>query len=70
MDDATTERSTLIRVQTMTCRLAACHLTNGVDEVAVVQIFKPILIQVMGVGAMVEFMSQGIFNSILIMSIL
>ena len=54
----------------MTSQFAACHPTNRMDEVPLVEIFKPVLIRVMGVGATVEVMSQRVFDSILVMGIL
>ena len=70
MNDTMTEGGTLIRVQSMMSQFAVHHLTNGVNKVTTVQIFKPVLIWVMGVGPMIEIMSRRIFNSVLIMSIL
>ena len=40
------------------------------DEVPSVEIFKPILIRVVSVGATVEIMSRRVFNSILVTGIL
>ena len=60
----------MIRVETVTCQLATHNPADGMNEVSVVEIFKPILIGVMDVGLVVEFMSQGILNPIFIMSIL
>ena len=54
----------------MMSQLVVRHSTNGMDEVTLVQVLKPILVQIVGVGTMVEVMSRRIFNSILIMSIL
>ena len=64
------ERSILVRVQTMVSQLAMCHTTNGMDEGMVVKIFKPVLVQVMGVRTTVEVMSRRILDSVLIVSIL
>ena len=54
----------------MTCQLAAGHSTDGVNEVTTVEVFKPILIQVMSVGPMVEVGSGGVLDPVLITSIL
>ena len=54
----------------MTHQLAMCHLTDGMDEVVMVKIFEPILVQIVGIGATVEVMSRGVFNTVLITSIL
>ena len=47
-----------------------CHLTNGVDEITTVEVFETVLIWIVCIGMVVEVMSQGILNPILIMSIL
>ena len=54
----------------MAHQLAMCHLTDGVNEVPLVEVLETILVRIMGVGAMVEIVSQRIFNPILIVSIL
>ena len=43
-DDAMLESCSLIRVQLVTCQLAAHHTTQGVDEVSSVQVGEPVLI--------------------------
>ena len=40
------------------------------NKVSSVEIFEPILIQVMGIGAMVEVMCRGILDAIFVASIL
>ena len=60
----------LIWVQTMTRQFAMRHPTDGVDKVTTVEIFEPVLIWVMSIGATVELMSRRVFNTVLIMSIL
>ena len=54
----------------MVCQLAVCHPTDGMDEVPAVQVFKPILIQVMSIGAMIEVMSRGVLDSVFVVGIL
>ena len=46
------------------------HTTDGMNEISVIEIFKPVLIQVVSVGPTMELMSRGVFNLILVMSIL
>ena len=56
MNDATMEGGTLIRIESVTSQFATSHLTDGMDEVLMVKIFKSILVWIMGVGAIVELM--------------
>ena len=65
-----TECGTLIRVETVTSQLATCHSTNSMDEVSMIEIFKSILVRVMGVGTTVEIVCQGVLNTVLVASIL
>ena len=65
-----TEHNVLIGVKMMMSQFAACHLTNGVDEVSAIEIFKPILIQVMGIRMMIKVVHRGVFNAVLVASIL
>ena len=44
--------------------------TDSVDEVPTIEIFEPVLIWVVSVGVTVEVMSQRVFNSVLVASIL
>ena len=69
-DNALTKGGALIRIKSMMCQLAASHPTDSMDEVPMVQIFKSVLVRVVGVGTTVELMSGGVFNTILVMSIL
>ena len=69
-DDAATKSSMLIRVQLVTGQLAACHMTNGVDEILTVEIFKTILVRIVCVGTTIEIVGQRVFDSILVVSIL
>ena len=64
------ECGALVGIQTVTSQLAACHPTDRVNEVSVIEIFKPILIQVVGVGVTVEVMGRGILDTIFIASVL
>ena len=57
MDNTATEGGALIRVQTVASQLAACHLTDGMDEVPTVQILKSVLVRIVSVGPMVKLMS-------------
>ena len=55
-DDTMTKRGTLVRIQMVMTQLAMGHLTDGVNKVSMVKVFKPILIRVMGVGMTIEVM--------------
>ena len=57
MNNTTMKRSTLVGVQTVTSQFAACHPTNSVDEIAMVQILESVLIGIVSVGTTVEVMS-------------
>ena len=54
----------------MTSKFATGHPTDGMNEVAAVKVFKPVLIWVMCVRMMIEIKSRRIFDSILVASIL
>ena len=54
----------------MAGQLATHHPTDRVDEVLTIQVFEPILIGIVCVRLTVELMGRGIFDPILIMSIL
>ena len=69
-NNTTAKLGTLIRVKTMASQLTARHPADGINEILAVEIFKPVLIWVRGVGATIEVMSQRIFDSVLVMSIL
>ena len=64
------ESGALIGIKMMASQLATSHPTDGVDEILTVEIFKTILIGIVGVGVVVELMSRGVFDTILVMSIL
>ena len=46
------------------------HLTDGMDKVVTVEIFETVLIRVVCIGTTVEVMGRGIFNPVLVTSIL
>ena len=60
----------LIGIQTMMGKFTISHTTNGMDEIATVKVFEPILIQIMGVGPTIEVQSGRVFDPVLITSIL
>ena len=65
-----TEGGSLIGIKLMTSQFAPSHMTDGMDEVVTVKIFKTILIRIVGVGPTIEVQSGRVFHSILITSIL
>ena len=64
------ECSALIGIQMVTGKFAACHSTDGMNKVMVVKVFKPVLVWVMGVRVTIEVMSQRVFDSVFVTSIL
>ena len=54
----------------MTGEFVTSHTTNGVDEVAAVEVLEPVLIRVMGVGTTIEVVRRRIFMAFLITCIL
>ena len=52
-----TKSGALIGIQLVTGKLTASHATDCMDEVPTVEIFKAILIRIMGIGAAVELVS-------------
>ena len=54
MDDSATEGGTLVWVEVMTSKFVTGHPADGMNKVATVEIFKPILIRVMRVGTMIK----------------
>ena len=65
-----TKGSVLVRIETMVSQLATRHLTNRMDKILTVQILEPILVRIVHVGAAIEFMGQGVLNTILVTSVL
>ena len=65
-----TKGGTLIRIQLVMRQLAMGHPTDGVNEVAMIQVFEPVLVRIMGIGATIKLVSRRVFNPILIMSVL
>ena len=70
MYDATMEGGSLIGIQVVTGKLATSYTTNRMNEVAAVQILKPVLIRVMRVGTTIEVHRQQIFLTVLVTSVL
>ena len=51
-------------------QLAVHHLTDCVDEISLVEILESIFIRIVGIGPTIKLMSGGVFDPILITSIL
>ena len=62
--------SVLVRVKMVTGKLATSHATDGMDEVATVEIFETILIWIVGVGVTVEVIGWRVLLTFLITSVL
>ena len=60
-----TESGALIGIEMMAGKLVAGHLTDGMDEIAAVKVFKPILIRVVGVRAIEEVHRGRIFPTLI-----
>ena len=67
---APSEGGALIGIEVVTGEFAASHPTDGVNKVTMVEIFEPVLIRVMGVGAMVEVHRRRVFPTFLVTSVL
>ena len=70
VDNSATEGSTLIWIKMVTSQLMMSHSTNCVNEVPTVEVFKPVLIWVVSVGATIELQRGRVLNPILVMGIL
>ena len=70
MNNATVKGGALVRIQIMMCQLPTHHPTDGVDEVAMVEVFKTVLIGIVSVGSTIEIVSGRVLDAILITSIL
>ena len=69
-NDPTTKSGSLVGVKVITSQFAARHSANGVDEVPVIKVFKPVLIRVVGVRPTMEVGSRRVFNPVFITSVL
>ena len=54
----------------MTSELMTSYLTDSMDEVSTIKILEPILIQIVGVGSMIEVQSRRVLDSVLVTGIL
>ena len=50
------ESSALIGVKSVMSQLVTCYPTDRVDEIPMVKVFEPVLIQVVGIGTMIKVM--------------
>ena len=60
----------MIWVKMVTGELATGHTTDGVDEVATVEIFEPVLVQIVCIGVTIEIHCRRIFPTFLVTGIL
>ena len=70
MNDTVMECGTLVQVEVMMSKFMAGHATDGVDEIVTVQVFKPVLVRVVGVQATVKVHRGRVLDPVLITSIL
>ena len=64
------EGCALIGIQVMAGKLTTSHTTDRMDEIAAEEIFKPVLIRVVCIGAAVELVGRRILPTLLITSVL
>ena len=69
-DDPPMKCSTLIRIQTVTSQLVACHLADSMNKVMPVKVFESVLVRIVGIGMLIEVMGRGVLNTIFITSVL
>ena len=69
-DHAATEGSALVRVKMVTAELTASHPADRVNEVGTIEVFKPILVRVVGIGTAVELIGRRILPTLLVTCIL
>ena len=60
----------MIRIQLVTSQLTTGHPTDGVDEISVIEIFKPVLVRVMSIGLTVKVSGRRVLDPVLVTSIL
>ena len=46
------------------------HLADSMNKITTIKVLEPILIRIMSIGVTVEFVSQRVFDSVLITSVL
>ena len=69
-DDTPTESRALVGIKVMATKLTTSDSADRVDEIGPIKIFKPVLVQVVGVGATVEVVSRRILPTFFVMCIL
>ena len=70
MDNATTKGGTLIGIKTVTSKFAMSDAADHMNEVPSVEVFEPVLIQVMSVGAAVKIHRRRVLDPVLVTSVL
>ena len=70
MNDAATKGSMLVGVKVMTSQFATSHPADSVNEISPKEIFKPVLVWIVGVGPTMEVGCGRVLHPILIMGIL
>ena len=70
MDGTATKGSALVRIESVMSQFTTCHPANGVNEVLTIKVFETILIRIVGIRTTIKLVGQGIFDPILITSIL
>ena len=60
----------MVRIKLVTCEFATSHLADGMDEIMTIEIFKSILVGIVGVGTTIKLVCQRIFDTVLVVSVL
>ena len=60
----------LVGIEVVTAKFATSHATDGMDEVRTIQVLKPVLIRVVGVGPTIKVISRRILPTLLVTCIL
>ena len=69
-DYSTTESGALVWIKMVTTELATSDPADRVNEVGPVEVFKPVLVRVVGVGATIEVVGRRILPTLLVTCIL
>ena len=57
-------------IKVVMSELTTSHPTDGMDEIATIKVFEPVLIRVVCVGMAVEIHCRGVLSAVLVTSIL
>ena len=69
-NDPSTEGGALIRIKVVATKFATGDPTYRMNKVGAIEVLKPVLVRVMGVGSTIEIVGRRIFPTFLITCIL